>query len=134
MNMSSFLNSAEEGLKQNGFRLSTPRRAVLSWIQAKDGVFCAADMIKELTEIDRVSVYRTIDVLSDLDIIHQVYQKDGQQYYEVDEEGKKHHHHVTCDRCGKDECIDCPVPVTKVPGFSLIHHVVHFTGVCVKCL
>lgn len=90
-------------------------------------MFQATDLIERLPDIDRVTIYRTIDVLSSLDIIHPTLVRNGAQYYEV-HVPDGHHHHAMCERCTAQQCIDCDV--TPKPG---MHHTVFYVFTCASC-
>jgi len=119
-------------LVEKGKRLTTPRIAVSDWLLSNDGVFSPKDIIAALPELDRVSVYRTVDVLAALDIIHPTSVLAGHQYYEL-HDATAHHHHVMCTACKKADCIPCLLPSHTIHGFQDVHHEVHFTGVCLSC-
>lgn len=121
-----------ETLKKLGKRITNSRKNIIAWIEGRSGIFCAKDIIDELG-VDKVAVYRTIDLLTRLDFIHSVIQIDGMQYFEKHEHGDDHHHHVICTKCRIQECIDCHLPEIKVPGFSSVHHTSVYTGLCKKC-
>ena len=46
-------------------------------------------------------MYRTVNVLKELDLVIQLdLHQEGQSRYEL-KEGRKHHHHIRCQICGK---------------------------------
>lgn len=123
----------ETKLKQAGSKLTTPRRAVASWIEKNEGVFSAKEIIRDLPDLDTVSVYRTLERLADIDAIHQALTVHGEIHYEKHTK-QKHHHHAVCTQCEKTKCIkSCDIPVKKVTGFKNIHHTLVFTGLCNAC-
>lgn len=126
-------NWIEEKLIQEGYRITGPREYVVDFVLKKKGIFSVKEILQKNKKLDKVSVYRTIDLLTSLDIIHPTLMLDGHQMYELHAE--KHHHHIICTKCKKDECVPCAVTVPKkIKGFSEIHHEVHFTGVCTSCV
>ena len=104
---------------------------MLEWLATREGVFCAQDVLDACTSIDKVSVYRTLDLFAQLDIIHPVALERPQQHYEV--HGKDHHHHVVCESCDHTACVQCPAKQAKAVGFSQIHHSFTMTGLCQSC-
>lgn len=126
--MSTWILSA---LEEGGHKLTKPRKAIAAWIAAKKGMFTASEIIQALPKIDRVSVYRTLDLFADLDLIHPTMTRDGEQYYEAHE--VNHHHHVLCEGCEKTACIPCTLPEAVVRGFTNLHHSLTFTGLCTAC-
>jgi len=114
-------------------KITTQREEISDWIINHKKVFCVQDIISDCKGIDRVSIYRTIELFGTLDILHPVFQKNGEQYYEL-HEPKKHHHHIVCDGCQKTTCVPCTVSKKIIiKGFKKIHHVVSFRGLCKKC-
>lgn len=125
-------NWIEEKIVQEGHRITAPRKKVAAFVANKKGIFSVKEILDKHKNLDKVSVYRTIDLLVSVDIIHPTLILDGHQMYELHAE--KHHHHIVCTKCKKDECVPCAVTVPKkIKGFAEIHHEVHFTGVCTDC-
>ena len=118
-------------LKEAGYKLTKPRLAIASWITKHDGIFSVSEIRKALGDLDKVSIYRTVELFCSLDIIHDVINLHGEQHYEV--HGKKHHHHIACTGCEKTACVPCTVPKKTIPLFTNIHHTVAFTGLCKAC-
>jgi Fe2+ or Zn2+ uptake regulation protein len=120
-------------MKDAGHKMTTPRKKVAAWLEAHEGVFSAGEAAAALPTLDRVSVYRAIELLASLDIVHQVLTTHGEVHYEKHEE--THHHHAVCTKCEKTSCVNgCAVPtVKKIKGFTNIHHSLVFTGLCSSC-
>lgn len=89
-----------------GVRLTTQRRAVIETIQAATSHLDAAALLEQArrrdSDIDRATVYRTIDLLKrmgmidELDLMHIEGEK---HYYEV--RTRKDHLHLACFGCGE---------------------------------
>jgi len=127
------VNWITKKIKDSGLRVTEQRKEVARFLVVYDGVFSAQDVMVALPDLDKVSVYRTIDVLLELDAIRPTVQMDGAQYYEVRREDK-HHHHVVCTGCRQTQCIPCSFRSPSVEGFSSVQHTVSFTGVCNGCI
>jgi Fur family ferric uptake transcriptional regulator len=95
-------------LKKRGIRLTRQRQILLDLIE-QSGQHLDAEKLYELAKsrdpkINRVTVYRTLKMLKDgqlideLDLMHWA---GGQHYYET--RAKQEHAHVVCLRCGKVE-------------------------------
>lgn len=117
----------QKTLHTAGLRNSKTRNQIIEQISNGCEMFQAADIITALPDVDRVTVYRTLDTLSELDIIHPTLVRDGAQYYEL-HTPESHHHHAMCDGCHNQQCIDCDV--TPKPG---MHHTVFYSFTCVSC-
>ncbi len=118
--------------RDNGYKVTATRRAVLSWIAEQNGIFSAKEIMAVLPKLDKVSVYRTLELLESIDAIHPVLTQHGETHYEI--HGTNHHHHVVCTGCEKANCVDCEISRTKAKGFTNLHHNVVFTGLCNACV
>ncbi len=119
-------------LQQAGYKQTKPRLAVAQWITTHKGIFSAKELIAELPGVEQTSVYRTVQLLEELDLIHPVLTNHGEKHYEAHEED--HHHHVVCTSCEKSVAVECEVTRQAVEGFSHLHHSVVFTGLCEQCV
>lgn len=118
-------------MKAAGYKRTSQRKVIFAWLEKHVGIFCAKDVLQANPELDSVSLYRTLELLSRLDIIDPLMQIDDRQYYELHEE--QHHHHAVCRSCKKAQCIGCPDISLSVKGFSHIHHSLSVTGLCTSC-
>ncbi|HWR50298.1 MAG TPA: transcriptional repressor [Bryobacteraceae bacterium] len=95
-------------LKKRGIRLTRQRQILLELIE-KSGQHLDAEKLYELAKerdpkINRVTVYRTLKMLKDgqlIDELDLMHWEGGQHYYES--RAKQEHAHVVCLRCGKVE-------------------------------
>ncbi len=108
-------------------RLTNTRKKVAKFVGERCRIFSAADIRAAYPTLDKVSVYRTLDMLCDIDVIHPVMTDNGIQYYER-HDPQRHHHHAVCNTCGAQKCIDCPVGESDEG-----HHTLVFHYVCNKC-
>lgn len=122
----------EQKVKEAGYKLTLQREKIFAFVEQYDGIFCAAQILKAVPKMDKVSIYRTLELLAELDIIHGAAQLEGQQYYEVHQEGA-HHHHIVCTKCLASDCVSCDMPTKKISGFSHVHHSLTMTGLCTSC-
>lgn len=118
-------------LQQKKQKITSTRQVISDWLVAHKGLFCAADILASEKTLDKVSVYRTLDLLERVDIIHPVLKKGDAQYYEIHSED--HHHHIVCNECDEDTCVPCNIEEKPIKGFKNIHHAVVLTGVCNSC-
>jgi Fur family transcriptional regulator, ferric uptake regulator len=88
-----------------GVRLTAQRRALIETIQHATNHLDAADLLKEARKrdpnIDRATVYRTIELLKRLGLIDELdlmHLNGEKHYYEV--KTKNDHLHLACFRCG----------------------------------
>lgn len=118
-------------VQQRGAKITPLRIQIAEWIEKHEGVFSVQAILEAFPTLDKVTIYRTIELFTELDIVHPTIQLDGQQYFELHQ--KQHHHHAICTNCHKTKCIDCPVQEKPISGFRDLHHAVNFTGLCVRC-
>ena len=118
-------------LKSKGQKITAARKKVAAYIVDIDGLFSAKEILSAVPTMDRVTVYRVLDVFESLDIIHAVLTHHGETHYEL--HGEHHHHHIVCTRCKKTSCVECTITRKEISGFSNIHHSVVFTGLCNTC-
>src|SRR6185312_10026242 len=95
-------------VESKGVRLTSQRRALIETIQQADRHLDAAALLSEARKrdpnIDRATVYRTIELLKrlglidELDLMHLHGEK---HYYEV--KTQKDHMHMACFGCGQIE-------------------------------
>ena len=100
--------SIQGSLRERGIRLTRQRQVLLDLID-KTGLHLDADQLYALAKqkdpkINRVTVYRTINMLKDVGMVDELdlmHWSGGQHYYET--RLKQEHAHVICLRCGKVE-------------------------------
>ncbi|MBP9731982.1 MAG: transcriptional repressor [Candidatus Magasanikbacteria bacterium] len=120
-------------LVKHNHKATTPRRVITEYLIKQEGLFCAITMARKLTTVDRVSIYRTLDTLKELELINPVVNIDGQQFYEKNGD-EDHHHHIICTHCKKTKCVECiHEELPKIPGFSKVRHSFILTGLCTVC-
>lgn len=124
-------------LKEQGFSATKTRMAVLGVILRSQPA-SISQIISSLPDVDRATVYRTIDLFVDLNIAKKV--STGFKFrIELSDSFQEHHHHLTCLRCGN--VIDVQTPeiefaidqTTKSNGFRPIRHDLEITGYCANC-
>ncbi len=128
----------EESLAHAGYRRTEPRRAVLRAILRHGGLFTAEELADGLRSagIGRATVFRTIDVLADLGMLHRLH-TGGCHSYAVCPRG--HHHHLTCSICGRVESVaGCGLDeqlnrLAQSAGFAIEDHHLELTGRCSVC-
>jgi Fur family ferric uptake transcriptional regulator len=136
----SIADPIERALSRSGHRLTAPRRAVLDTMRDLGNHFTAEDVQHASPAVGRATVFRTMKLLRDLDIICQVVLDDGAVVYQLNEEDdSQHHHHVVCSECGKvaefasdglERVLD---DVARATGFEIDAHRLEFYGRCAAC-
>ncbi len=129
-----------ERLRQAGYRLTAPRRAVLQVIEATDKHLGYAETLEQgraiYPALGRATVYRTLELLTDLGILRPIHQSDGRVRFARVADG---HHHLICLGCGAaihfDECplAELEQTLEKRLRFQIQGHLIEFYGVCREC-
>ena len=97
----------------------------------------------DFPEIGLATVYRTIQLLVELDLVESIQLGDGYVRYEIGKfqgEETHHHHHLICLECGKiisfrDDLLDeLEARIMESASFQVINHEVKLYGYCKECL
>ncbi|HMK36434.1 MAG TPA: Fur family transcriptional regulator [Desulfomonilaceae bacterium] len=140
-------------LQGRGHRMTEGREVVAGVLaRAAMGEHLSAEDIflkahGENPSIGLTSVYRTLDLLVHLGLIHKFDFGDGRARYEMAEGSRvgKHHHHLVCTGCSTivdyDDFIDEELKLLKKTeeglslkfGFKITGHIVQFHGLCSQC-
>lgn len=96
------MDKAVQALSKHGYRITPQRTMILEALLGSDDHVTAEDLFDRVREryphISFSTVYRTLELLRDADIITQTDMGHGRwQYHPVD---KAHHHHLICHGCG----------------------------------
>ena len=125
-------------LEDLGCRVTGPRREVARLLASKQGSFSAESINEELPDVGRATVYRTLKLLSDADVLCKTILPDGSPRYSFDHSW--HHHHLICTSCGRVEefrnseleRLLCEL-ATQVDG-EVLEHRVELYVTCTDCL
>ncbi|MEO6398650.1 MAG: Fur family transcriptional regulator [Tepidiformaceae bacterium] len=123
-----------EGL---GHRATGSRRAVLEAISRRGSTFTVEEICEAAPEVGRATVFRTMKLLQDLDLVCRLPLGDGGVRYEVSR--SPHHHHLICSRCGavtefSDPELDALIVANaRREAFRLDGHSLELYGLCADC-
>ncbi len=138
----------EKTLKANGMKLTNQRLLVYQVLSSCPGKHLTAEEIYECVKADYpdiglATVYRTIQLLLELNLIDWVNFDDGFIRYEIgsdlSNDQKHHHHHLICQKCQKvlsfeDDLLDeLEKNIYQKTGFSVVNHKVKLYGICKEC-
>jgi Fur family transcriptional regulator, ferric uptake regulator len=133
---------AHQELQRAGHRTGGARDEVLSLLAHQDCCLSAQDIHAKLSAEGRrvglASVYRALDVLAQLRLVHRV-DVDGTACFEPADPSGEHHHHAICDRCGKMDAFEDPEleraldAVAARLGYSAGGHDLVLRGTCPHC-
>ncbi|MHB8513392.1 MAG: Fur family transcriptional regulator [Actinomycetota bacterium] len=129
-----------EVLRERGMRSTPQRRAIVAEILRTKGHINATEIARRVSlrvpGVNASTVYRTLDLLEQLDVVSHMHLEGGSGYHRT-EEGN--HVHLICSRCGADESLEekeankLEAMIGKHSGFSpdLTHFAI--AGLCAKC-
>jgi len=130
-----------DALDRAGYRLTEPRRAVATLIAGRDGHFTAADLEEDARArhlpIGRATIFRALDLFTELEVVERVDLPDGGHAYVPCE--PVHHHHVVCSTCGRVTEIDdrglaaAVEDVERATGWQVEGHRLELYGRCPHC-
>jgi Fur family ferric uptake transcriptional regulator len=136
------LEQQKNQLRQAGYKLTRARLTVLEAIDALGGHVTSAEVLEEVARRDesigRASVFRTLDLLTNLGIVRPTYIETSQTpTYVMMPEG--HHHHIICTTCNRviefDDCGLSQLEKTLEDrlNVSIEGHLLEFYGICEAC-
>lgn len=133
-------------LEEESYRLTPQRKAVLDVLLANAEDHLSAEEIymhtKEIhNEIGLATVYRNLELLERLGIVHRFDYGDGQSRYELKlgDEDEHYHHHLICKQCGyigefhSDLLEAIEQRIEEERGFKVTDHCLRFFGLCAEC-
>jgi len=130
-------------LREHGYKLTPQRHAVLKAIAAShdhltpEAIYEKARLSKP--DIGLITVYRTLSLLSDLNLVCRVHSPGGCRGYMM-RRPTEHHHHLVCSGCSK--VVDfggCDLSglehrLLDETRFDINGHLLEFYGLCPDCL
>lgn len=126
------LGTAIGKMRGRGYKATPQRVAVLEALRAEQHQ-SLADLRRRCPRVGMVTVYRTLDLLTDLGLVRRLDLGDGPRY----ELAEDHHHHMICESCGDiSEFDQCPIDPARLPGdgaFEVNSHSVEVYGLCAAC-
>ena len=133
-----FVDSAAVQLEDIGYRATSPRKAVLEAIAGTaPEPFTAEELATAVPQVGRATVFRTIRLLQELDLVCRVPLEDGSVRYQLSR--SEHHHHLVCGSCGtvsefSDPDLDALIQAqADRRGFTLDGHSIELYGRCARC-
>lgn len=129
----------KQALASDGYRLTDARKATFKLLVNSEPQSMSEVLAKANGKVDRVSIYRNVEVFEKLGIVHRIYV--GWKYkIELSDEFMTHHHHLSCLECGKiidiedEEHIDKFIhDITTKFGFKPRRHQFEVDGYCAGC-
>ena len=134
--------SCHEILREKGHRLTPQRMLVIEALHNADRHISAEELYEQLHSrypyANISTVYRTLELLKELNLVTEADFGEGRVRYHVAEKG--HHHHLVCRSCGKiidlEEPALRPLKDTLLQKYSFDADLRHLaiSGKCSECL
>src|SRR5690606_11273564 len=143
--MEARIEHIKQQLQSQGYKLTPQREATVRVLLENEEDHLSAEdvfmLVKDKApEIGLATVYRTLELLSELQVVEKMNFGDGVARYDLRHDNSKHHHHhLICVQCGSvDEIMDdwlLPLEerLAKEYGFKVLDHRLDFQGICWRC-
>lgn len=141
------LEDLREKLSERGYKMTPQRKEILKiFVEHADSHHMSAEDVYSIlqendSEIGLATVYRALDLLSELGILFKIEFGDGCARYELNttDPNVHHHHHLICVKCKKviefeeDLLDELEANIAEKSGFQILNHEVKFFGYCKDC-
>jgi Fur family ferric uptake transcriptional regulator len=143
--METRIERIKKQLHSASYKLTPQREATVRVLLENEEDHLSAEdvylLVKEKSpEIGLATVYRTLDLLTELIIVDKINFGDGVARYVLRQEGAAHfHHHLVCIECGavdeiqEDLLEDVEAIVEQKWKFKIKDHRLTFHGICYRC-
>jgi len=140
------LEKIKQQLHSQNYKLTPQREATVRVLLENEEDHLSAEdvylLVKDKApEIGLATVYRTLELLSELKILHKMNFGDGVARYDLrDDNAAYHHHHLICQNCGavdeifEDLLVTAEEKVKNVYNFYITDHRLTFYGICSRCI
>ena len=129
-------------LHENGYRVTQPRLQVMRILVESETPLTPLDIYQLTLELDSppgiASVYRTLEMLDNLDLIQQIHQPGGCHAIYPTVEG--HKHLLICKNCGQMRVVDGNESISEYisriedqTGYKVDEHWLQLFGNCQGC-
>lgn len=144
--MKSFISDVGDKLRQKEYKLTSRREMVLRVLLENEDKHLSAEEVYNLVkskapDMGLATVYRTLELFHEFDIIHAIDFGDGRKRYELGAGlGQSHqHHHLICTHCGniievnEDLLEELESRVARQHEFKITNHQLKIFGICKNC-
>jgi len=128
-------------LHQHGLRATPSRVAILDIMKSSTHALTAEEILNKVSKripgVGRATIYRSITLLEEYDLLKKVHQEKGCHGYFLS--GRKNGHFITCQNCGVVREVPCGEPdiffqrVQEKTGFQILDHLMGLSGLCPQC-
>lgn len=140
------LSSIYRRLEDGRRRLTPQRERIIKIFLERPGQHLSAEEVHQLVrqdfqDIGMATVYRALELFTQLEILQQIHFNDGRARYEINRHTTDihRHHHMVCLRCGRveefqEDLLDAMEDrLVRERGFRVVDHELKFYGTCRQC-
>ncbi|MEW9699082.1 Fur family transcriptional regulator [Paenibacillus sp. SI8] len=143
--MEARIEKIKQQLQSQGYKLTPQREATVRVLLENEEDHLSAEDVFMLVrdkapEIGLATVYRTLELLSELHVLEKMNFGDGVARYDLrDDSTRHHHHHLICVQCGSvDEILEdwlgeFEERLDRDFHFQVLDHRLDFQGICHRC-
>lgn len=145
--MKKVISDVGEKLRAKESKLTTRRELILKVLLENNGKHLSAEEVynlvkREASDVGLATVYRTLELFLEFDLIQAIDFGDGRKRYEFGAQTEKdhhHHHHLICVKCGniievnEDLLEELENRVSNKHNFTVTDHQLKIFGVCSQC-
>lgn len=139
------MSDLREKFREKQYKLTPQRQTILqAFTEHPEQHLSAEDVYgivrQKSPDIGLATVYRTLELLSDLEVLQKMDFGDGRSRYEINESNTPHHHHhLICLSCNKvkefeDDLLETlETAIARKSNFLIMDHQLKFYGYCQEC-
>ena len=139
------IEKINQQLQSQGYKLTPQREATVRVLLENEEDHLSAEdvfmLVKDKSpEIGLATVYRTLELLTELHVVEKLNFGDGVARYDLrNDTNHHHHHHLICMQCGdvheimEDWLIPLEERLADHFGFEVLDHRLDFHGICSTC-
>lgn len=143
--MEARIEKIKQQLQSQAYKLTPQREATVRVLLEHEEDHLSAEDVFMLVrdkapDIGLATVYRTLELLSELHVVEKMNFGDGVARYDLrSDSSRHHHHHLICVQCGAvDEIMedwlgDFELRLEKEYKFLVLDHRLDFQGKCFRC-
>jgi Fur family ferric uptake transcriptional regulator len=135
------LDDVKKQLRQSGHKITPQRLTIIKVVLNSTEHLTPSVIYEKAHQIDakigEVTVYRTLNILSELGLVCLLHTADNTHSYVASPTG--HHGHIICSQCGKVvNFMNCNLQglekrLSSETGFDINEHHLDFYGKCQEC-
>ncbi len=135
----------KQKLYDNHSKLTPQRKIILQAFLDHPEEHLSAEDVHQIVkpqaaELGVATVYRTLELLSEIKVLKKMEFGDGRNRYEIQKDDEPHHHHhLICLSCGKvkefeDDLLESlETAIARKSNFTIVDHQLKFYGYCQEC-